>query len=103
MTAINFLPGARLDNAIARATMRPDGVGFLELLRAVAARRIALTAIIDRRTVWTPRALKSSLPVVLIGDDAGDSRDPNEWRCAISAIAWARCAIVHGTGAQAWH
>lgn len=104
MTVLNFMPGARLDQAIASTATRPDAVGFAELLLATAARRIALTAIIGRRTAWTPRALKTALPtVVTIGDDAGDSRDPDEWRCAISAIAWTRAAIVHGTGAEAWH
>jgi hypothetical protein len=101
---VDFLPGPRLDQAVARASSQPAGQGFAVMLRAAAAKRIRPTAILNRRAVWTPRALKSSLPtVVLIGDDAGDSRDPDEWRCAISAIAWAKAAIVHGTGAQTWH
>jgi hypothetical protein len=101
---LNFTPGPTLDSAIARAARDPDGVGFREHLRAVAAGRIALTAVMHCRVAWTPRSLKSSLPtIVLIGDDHGDSRNPDEWRCSKSAIAWARAAIVHGTGAQAWH
>ena len=52
----------------------------------------------------SPHDLRTKLPtVVLIGDDHGDSRDPSAWRCSISAISWARAAIVHGTGAMAWH
>ena len=104
MSAINFTQSDKLDRAITSASSHPDGVGFAELLRAAASGRIAFTVVTNHRDVWTPRSLKVSLPtVVLIGDDASDSRDPNEWRCAISAIAWARCAIVHGTGAQGWH
>ncbi|HUB48343.1 MAG TPA: hypothetical protein VMB73_25485 [Acetobacteraceae bacterium] len=100
----DFLPGPRLDQAIAWASSRPDGAGFNELLRAVAEKRIALTAVMNRRSNWTPRSLKSRLPtIVLIGDDHDDPRDPAEWRCSTSLIAWARCAVVHGTGAQAEH
>jgi hypothetical protein len=89
---IDFLPGPRLEEALARTSSRQDGAG------------ISLTAVMHRREPWSPRSLKSSLPtVVIIGDDRGDSCDPDEWRCSISAIAWARAAIVHGTGAQAWH
>jgi hypothetical protein len=87
---------------VAAAARHPSGAGICELLRAVAARRIALVFVLHRRAVWTPRHLKSSLPtVVILGDDLGDSRNPDEWRCSISAIAWARSAIVHGTGASA--
>ena len=104
LDTVNFLPGPRLDQAIAWASSRPDGAGFNELLLAVDSGRIALTAVMARRVNWTPRSLKSSLPaIVLIGDDYGDSRDPSEWRCSMSAIAWARSAVIHGTGAQAWH
>jgi hypothetical protein len=96
--------GPRLTSALEWASSRPDGAAFGEMLHAVDAGRIALTVIINRRAVWTPRALKSSLPtIVLIGDDHGDSRDPDEWRCSMSVIAWSRCAIVHGTGATAAH
>jgi hypothetical protein len=101
---VNFTPGPTLDSAIAWTARNAAGVGFREHLCAVAAGRIALTAVMHRRVAWTPRSLKSSLPtIVLIGDDHGDSRNPDEWRCSMSAIAWARAAIVHGTGAQAWH
>jgi hypothetical protein len=101
---INFTPGPALDSALAWTARDPAGIGFREHLRAVAAGRIALTAVMHRRVAWMPRSLKSSLPtIVLIGDDHGDSRNPDEWRCSMSAIAWARSAIIHGTGAQAWH
>jgi len=99
-----FEPGRRLNEAIARTADRPDGAGFNEFLHAVADRQVSVTAIMHPRARWTPRDLRSPLPtIVLIGDDAGDSRDPAEWRCAMSAIAWAHCAIIHGTGAQATH
>jgi hypothetical protein len=101
---IDFTPCRRLDIAIARCATDPDAQGFLELLRAVRAGRISLTAILNRRAVWTPRSIKSRLPVViLISDDNGDSRDPCEWRCSISAIAWSKCALIHGTGGERWH
>ncbi len=103
-SVVDFTKHPNLGASLQWASGRPDGAGFTELLRATDAGRIALVAVLNRRAVWTPRDLKSSLPtIVLIGDDAGDSRDPSEWRSAISAIAWARCAIVHGTGAQQWH
>jgi hypothetical protein len=41
--------------------------------------------------------------VAMIGDDADDSRDPAEWRRSLSAIAWSRAVIVHGTGAETWY
>jgi hypothetical protein len=86
----------------AAASRHPCGTGAVELLRAVSEKRIALALVLNRRATWTPRLLKSSLPTVcLLGDDAGDSRNPDEWRAGISVIAWARSAIVHGTGASA--
>jgi hypothetical protein len=104
MSVAEITRGPRLKSALTWASSRPDGAAFAEMLRAVDAERIGLTIIMNRRTNWTPRSLKSRLPtIVLIGDDAGDSRNPDEWRCSMSAIAWARSAIVHGTGAQAWH
>lgn len=103
LDTIDFTRGPRLTQAIAWASSRPDGAGFAELLRAVDAGRIALTAILNRRANWTPRMLQSRLPtVVLVGDDHGDSRDPAEWRCSMSIIAWARACVVHGSGAEAW-
>jgi hypothetical protein len=93
-----------LDHCIRFAASRSDSCGFYELLTATKAGRIGFTAILNRRAVWTPRSLRSSLPtIVLISDDAGDSRDPDQWRCSMSVIAWARCAIIHGCGAEAWH
>ena len=74
--------------------------GLHDLLQAVRAERIALTIVTGHRTVWTARSLPSKLPtIVLISDDndAVESRPPDEWRCAISAIAWARRAMIHGT------
>jgi hypothetical protein len=104
MKCVSIKPGRRLDQALAWAYSKrgfePTGV----LFHAVQARRIGLTVIFSRRFPWTPRLLPSAKPrVVLIADDAGDSRDPDEWRCAISAIAWARVAIVHGTGGKVQH
>jgi hypothetical protein len=99
-----FAPGPHLNRAIADTAAHPNGAGFNEFLHAVADQQISVTAIMRHRAAWTPRCLRSSLPtIVLIGDDAGNSRDPAEWRCSMSVIAWARCAIVHGTGAQASH
>jgi hypothetical protein len=67
----------------------------------VADRRVGLTIISDHRAVWTPRSIISNIPrIVLISDDLGESRDPAQWRCAISAIAWARIALVHGSGSE---
>jgi hypothetical protein len=96
--------GPQLTSALRWSENRPGYAAFGELLLAVDAGRIALTVLMNRRVSWTPRSLKSSLPtIVLVGDDHGDSRDPDEWRCSMSVIAWARSAIVHGTGAQVWH
>jgi hypothetical protein len=70
----------------------------------VADRRVGLTIVFDHRFAWTPRLIKSNLPrIVVLSDDLGQSRDPAEWRCAISAVAWSKTAIVHGTGAQVQH
>lgn len=97
---LDFAPGPGLDKALAGSGDAPISVFF----RAVADRRIGLTSVIDHRFAWTPRLIKSNLPlIVLISDDFGQSRDPAEWRCAISAIAWSRAAVVHGTGAQVEH
>ncbi len=61
----DFTPGPRLDDAIRRCAGHAVAAGFAELLRAAAAGRIGLTAIMDRRAIWTPRRLRSSLPTVL--------------------------------------
>jgi hypothetical protein len=104
MTIHNILPGSPLAQAIIRTAVSKDGGHLNQFLYPVAAEQIALTIILGHRDVWTPRSLKSSLPtIVMISDDDGDSRNPDEWRCAISAIAWARSAIVHGCGAEPWH
>lgn len=101
---VDFTSCPNLGDAIRWAGHRPGGEGFAELLRATAAGRIAFTAVLHRKAKWSPHDLRTKLPtVVLIGDDHGDSRDPSAWRCSISAISWARAAIVHGTGAMAWH
>jgi hypothetical protein len=101
---IEFAPGPRLDAGLARVGDMPGARGFAELLRAVQAGRIGLSAILNRKANWTARMIKSRLPmVVLIGDDHGNSSAPDRWRCSISAIAWARFAVVHGTGGEASH
>lgn len=101
---LDFTRNPNLGTAIAWASEQPGGRGITELLRATAAGRIALTAIISPKARWSPHDLKSKLPtIVVIGDDAGDSRDPAAWRCSMSAIAWARSAIVHGCGGELWH
>jgi hypothetical protein len=101
---VDFTKCPNLGDAIKWAEGRPDSAGFTELLRATAAGRIAFTAILHRKARWSPHDLKTKLPiVVLIGDDKGASRDPADWRCSMSAIAWARSAIVHGCGAEVWH
>jgi hypothetical protein len=84
----------------------PQTSGVPTLLKAVRSGHIALTIITGHRTNWTPRDLKSSLPtIVLISDDDDNvkTRNPDEWRCAMSAIAWCRTAIVHATAAQEEH
>jgi hypothetical protein len=104
MPVLEVTPGQRLDKALADAASRPGFEPISIFFRAVADRRIGLTIVFDHRFAWTPRSIKSKLPViVLISDDSGDSRDPAEWRAAVSAIAWARSAIVHGTGGQVSH
>jgi hypothetical protein len=101
---LDFTTHPHLSQLIADATRHPGTEGLLTLLRATAAGRIAFVSIINRRAIWTSRDLKSSLPtVILVSDDAGDSRNPNEWRCFLSVSAWARTAVVHGTGARHWH
>jgi hypothetical protein len=58
----------------------------------------------NRRTVQTLDSVRSELlAVAVIGNDDGDSRDAAERRRALSAIAWSRGIIVHGTGAQPGH
>jgi hypothetical protein len=103
-SVLDITPGRSLDSTLAEMAGRdgfePIGIFF----RAVAERRVALTIVFDHRFAWTPRLIKSKLPlIVVISDDFGESRDPSEWRCAISAIAWSRTAIAHGTGAQVEH
>lgn len=103
-SVIEFTPGRPLDSGIVRAGSMLGARAFVEMLRAVQAGEIGLMTILNRKANWAPRQIKSRLPmVVLIGDDYGDSSAPERWRCSISAIAWARFAIVHGTGAEAWH
>ncbi|HVX57170.1 MAG TPA: hypothetical protein VHA37_05550 [Candidatus Saccharimonadales bacterium] len=103
VTHVEMLPGPSMDRAVTFTLQYPER-GLSEILSAVVARRIGLTLVLDPRFAWSPRMIKSTLPsVVLIGDDRGNSRNPDQWRCAISAIAWARCAIVHGTGDQLFH
>jgi hypothetical protein len=105
MTATNFTrntPG--LAQCIAAAAQAgASAVGIRTVMSAVQAGRIALTVIAGHKQNWTPRSLKSSLPTIVLisdDDDAVETRNPDEWRCAISAIAWARGAIVHGTAAR---
>lgn len=101
---LDFSRNPNLSASIAWASTQPGGEGFTELLRATAAGRIALIAIMHRKAKWSPHDLKSKLPtIVLIGDDAGDSHDPDAWRCSMAAISWSRSAIVHGCGAERWH
>jgi hypothetical protein len=74
------------------------------LFDAVNAQRISLIVVTGHRTVWTPRQIRSAKPaVVLLNDDnpaAGPARDPAEWRCGISVMAWARSVLVHGAAAS---
>ena len=75
--------------------------GLHDLLQGVRSGSIALTIIRGHRTVWTPRSLPSSLPTIVVisdDDDAVESRAPDEWRCGISAVAWSRMILIHGTG-----
>jgi hypothetical protein len=95
-----LLPRPRPGQSSSRLGDAPIGIFF----RAVADRRIGLTSVTDHRFAWTPRLVKSNLPlIVLISYDFGESRDPAEWRCATSAIAWSRTSVVHATGAQVEH
>jgi hypothetical protein len=104
MKFVNVEPGRRLDQALAWAYSRPGYEPTGVLFQAVQARKIGLTIVFSRRFAWSPRLLPSTGPrVVLIADDLGDSRDPDEWRCAISATAWARASIIHGTGGKVEH
>jgi hypothetical protein len=101
---IDFTTTPRLADAIRWSSSQPGGDGFTGLLKATASGRIAFNVILNRKARWSPHDLKSKRPtVVLIGDDRGASRDPGDWRCSMSAIAWARSAIVHGCGAERWH
>jgi hypothetical protein len=101
---VDVEPGRRLDHALAWTYSRPGYAPTCVLFQAVQARRIGLTIIYSRRFAWTPRMLPSAGPrVVLLADDLGDSRDPDEWRSAVSAIAWARAAVIHGTGGRVEH
>jgi hypothetical protein len=104
LRTLDVTPGQRLDDAVAWATCRPGYESLGVLFRAVAEQRIGLTLIFDHRAAWTPRSIASKIPrVVLISDDREQSRGPEEWRCAISAITWARTAVVHGAGAEIEH
>jgi hypothetical protein len=104
MPVLDVIPGRQLDNALAEVAGRDGFEPVSVFFRAVAERRIGLTIVFDHRFTWTPRLIKSKLPrIVVISDDFGESRDPAEWRCAVSAIAWSRTAVVHGTGAQVEH
>jgi hypothetical protein len=103
-SVLDITPGPSLNKTLAemagRDEFEPIGIFF----RAVADRRIGLTIVFSHRFAWTPRSIKTNLPrIVVISDDFGESRDPAEWRCAISAIAWSRTTVVHGTGAQVEH
>jgi hypothetical protein len=101
---LDITPGQSLDNAVAWMASRPAFAPISVFFRAVAVRRIGLTIIFDHRAAWTPRAITSEIPrIVLILDDYGQSRDPAEWRCGISAIAWARTAVIHGAGGLVEH
>lgn len=102
---INFAPCAFLDQVIKNSAGNPDAQGFNVLLTAVQDRQIALTTIMSPKAKWSPRSIKSSLPqVLLIGDDGpGGGHNPNEWRSAISAIAWSRSVIIHGAGSEVQH
>jgi hypothetical protein len=104
MKFMNVEPGRPLDQALAWTSSRPGCAPTAVLFGAVQARKIGLTIVFSRRFAWSPRLLPSTGPrVVLISDDLGDSRDPDEWRCAISATAWARASIIHGTGGKVEH
>jgi hypothetical protein len=104
MSFLDVTPGPSLNKTLAKVAASDGYEPVSVLFRAVADRRIGLTIVFDRRFAWSPRLIKTKLPlIVLISDDFGESRDPAEWRCAISAIAWSRTALVHGTGAQVEH
>jgi hypothetical protein len=92
-SVLDVTPGPSLDNTLAKVAGRDGFEPVSIFFRAVAERRIALTIVFDHRASWTPRLIKSNLPlIVVISDGFGESRDPSEWRCAISAIAWSRTA-----------
>jgi hypothetical protein len=104
MMVLEVSPGPSLDKALTETAGRDGFAPISVFFQAVAERRIGLTIVFSHRFPWTPRSIKTPLPmIVLLSDDFGQSRDPAEWRCAISAIAWARSAIVHGTGADVAH
>ena len=107
MTVLNFTPASlTLIPWMESAVRSPSSLGFFTLLRAVHAGRIALTAVTGHRTVWTPRSIKSTLPTVVLisnDDDATESYDPDEFRCSMSAIAWARAGLVHAAKAEVEH
>lgn len=99
-----FTPQAEIARMIARAEQA--GAGFLAgLLRPVMACEMNLIVPM-RDTVQPPfyRIGKQGRPiVVLVGDDDYRPAGPHTWMCAAKLRAWASFAIVHGTGAEAWH
>lgn len=56
---LDFSRNPNLSASIAWASTQPGGEGFTELLRATAAGRIALIAIMHRKAKWSPHDLKS--------------------------------------------
>lgn len=104
MKVANIEPGQHLDAALRYAYGAPGYAPTAVLFEAVRQRQIALTILFCNKLAWSPRALPNAGPrVVLIADDAGNSRDPGEWRSSMSVIAWSRAAVVHGTGGKAEH
>src|ERR1700733_13015597 len=90
----------QIDRLIAHAATM-NLVGRVELLRAVRDGSINLVEI-ERRADAPMRAIENSpRPVVIVlGDDDYRSTGPSGWAGWRRLSYWARCAMVHATGAD---
>lgn len=91
---------------LATAAMRADQAGqpgTAELFRAAMQGNLALAIISGRNVIVTASDLRCGDDAVLtlIGDDDYQSTGPRGWACAATVAAWARCAVVHASGASA--
>ncbi len=106
MTTFNLTSRADLERAcdvFARAN-----APVLPMVRAAADGIIDLVNINDPKAKWPKWQLsKLKRPVlVVIGDDLEPERPstlPSGWHCARMLRAWAKTAIVHGSGGEAAH